>query len=89
MSNPLEIFVGVDGETVYPWAEFQKQGLLWLVNSSVFNPRGYHLTMYFPHDDFNVSTGYKMVGDGRLPWAMSANDPTVIRAFREAKKMVK
>lgn len=89
MSDPLEIFVGIDGETVYPWAEFQKQGLLWLVNASVFNPRGHHLTMYYPHEDFNVSTGFKLVGDGKSPWAMPANDPTVIAAFKTSKKVLK
>ena len=89
MPEVFEQFVGLDGETIFPWAEFQKMGLLWLINATVFNPRGYHLTMYYTDDTFTECTGFKVVGDGKSPWSFPTNNPGVIKAFKSAKQVLK
>ena len=51
-----------------PFSEFQEDGLLWLVNVSVFHPRGYALT--FHKDDDGIIAGWSLQGDGSEPWTM-------------------
>lgn len=78
----------VEGEMVVPWAEFHHQGLQWLINASVLNPRGYHLATYFPDDTYAVSTGFMIAGDGSAPWSMPADHPDVVRAFNLSRKVL-
>ena len=51
-----------------PFAELRDEGLLWLINTTVFHPRGYALAMHF--DDDGHATGWSLVGDGSEPWQM-------------------
>lgn len=53
-------------DEVRPFAEFQQEGLLWLVNASVFHPRGYALA--FHHDSDGNVTGWSLEGDGSERW---------------------
>jgi len=50
-----------------PWSELRDSGLLWLINTSVFHPRGYALGM--------SNEGWVLFGDGSEPWQFGA-DPT-------------
>lgn len=47
--------------------EFRTSGLLWLVNRSVFHPRGFALA--FHYDDDGDFTGWSLLGDGSQPFA--------------------
>lgn len=49
-----------------PWDEFRTSGLLWLVNTSVFHPRGYAIAMAYDAD--GACTGWKLRGDGTEVW---------------------
>lgn len=49
-----------------PFSELQTTGLLWLVNRTVFHPRGFALAVHVG-DDGEV-TGWSMLGDGVEPW---------------------
>lgn len=51
-----------------PFADFRPTGLLWLINTTVFHPRGYALAMHF--DDAGEATGWSLMGDGTEPWTM-------------------
>lgn len=48
------------------FAELRPTGLLWLINATVFHPRGYALALHF--DDEGVCTGWSLQGDGSEPW---------------------
>jgi hypothetical protein len=49
-----------------PLAELRAHGLLWLINRTVFHPRGYALG--FDVDDTGDVTGWVLYGDGTEPW---------------------
>lgn len=57
-----------------PFSEFRTEGLLWLINTSVFHPRGYALA--FHYDDEGNVTGWSLLGDGTEPWVFSSTPPT-------------
>lgn len=54
-----------------PLSEFREHGLLWLVNKTVFHPRGFAL--YLDVEDDGSVTGWGMFGDGTESW--SFGDP--------------
>lgn len=49
-----------------PFSELSPTGLLWLINTTVFHPRGYALALHF--DDAGDATGWSLMGDGAEPW---------------------
>jgi hypothetical protein len=58
--------------TVRTFGEFRDEGLLWLINTSVFHPRGYALAFVYDDEDteFKNPIGWQLVGDGSEPWVM-------------------
>ena len=56
--------------------EFRSNGLLWLINSTVFHPRGFALAVVYDkespddHQDAKI-IGLRLMGDGKEPWAYS------------------
>jgi len=52
-----------------PFHELRDTGLLWLINTTVFHPRGYALSITL--DDDGVATGWGLLGDGTERWAYS------------------
>lgn len=63
--------VAVD-EVARPFSEFRDEGLLWLVNTMVFHPRGYALA--FEINDDGDAIGWSLQGDGKERWAYAATD---------------
>lgn len=62
-----------------PFAEFRESGLLWLVNASVFHPRGYALRLHFERDDpedAGACIGWSLMGDGSEQWQFGCDDET-------------
>lgn len=49
-----------------PFEDLRTEGLLWLINATVFHPRGYALAMH--HDGDGHATGWSLMGDGSVPW---------------------
>lgn len=49
-----------------PFDELRPTGLLWLINTTVFHPRGYALALHF--DDVGACTGWSLLGDGSEAW---------------------
>ncbi|MGE0342533.1 MAG: hypothetical protein AB7O86_05655 [Porticoccaceae bacterium] len=70
---------------IRPMSEFRDEGLLWLVNASVFHPRGYALAFHL--DDDGVVVGWTLEGDGSEPWVFEAN-PVVDALMRSAKQLL-
>ena len=62
-----------------PFAELRLAGLLWLINTAVFHPRGFALAMHF--DDEGNATGWSLQGDGTEPWAFRLEDAEADRLF--------
>jgi hypothetical protein len=58
---------------VRTFGEFRDEGLLWLINTSVFHPRGYALAFVYDDEDteFKNPTGWQLHGDGSEPWVMN------------------
>lgn len=56
-----------------PFADLRSTGLLWLVNTTVFHPRGYSLGIAL--DDDGNATGWTLYGDGTEPWQFRDPDP--------------
>lgn len=49
-----------------PFEDLRPTGLLWLINTTVFHPRGYALALHF-NDDGSCS-GWSLMGDGSEVW---------------------
>lgn len=49
------------------WRELSESGLLWLINATVFHPRGFALALSMDTISGNV-TGWDLIGDGTEPW---------------------
>lgn len=56
---------GQPGEDLRPFSELSDSGLLWLINATVFHPRGYALTLTVKDGQ---ALGWKLQGDGTEPW---------------------
>lgn len=54
-----------------PFAELSDSGLLWLINRTVFHPRGYALAL---HVEDGVAQGWELLGDGGEVWAYSEDE---------------
>lgn len=74
-------------QEVRPWADLRSEGLLWLINTTVFHPRGYALGMHFDRD--GVAVGWSLMGDGSESWAFSKSvDAEIDALFRRVKEMM-
>lgn len=51
---------------VRPLAELRSSGLLWLINTTVFHPRGYAFVLHLDAD--GQVEGWSLHGDGSEPW---------------------
>jgi hypothetical protein len=56
-----------DPESQGRQVHLQKDGLLWLINRTVFHPRGYALG-YDPE-----TAAFLLLGDGREPWVFGGD----------------
>jgi len=70
----------------HPFAEFQAEGLLWLVNRVVFHPRGYALAFHVD-DDMNV-IGWSLQGDGTETWDFRLPPTTEDELFNRVKAIL-
>jgi hypothetical protein len=68
-----------------PFSELRDEGLLWLINVSVFHPRGFALAVHL--DDFDNVTGWSLLGDGSEAWVM-ADGPENDALMRKAKAVL-
>jgi hypothetical protein len=49
-----------------PFEDLRTSGLLWLINRTVFHPRGFALALTVTDD--GKATGWSLLGDGSEPW---------------------
>lgn len=68
-----------------PFAELRDEGLLWLINTVVFHPRGFALALHFDND--KNATGWSLYGDGLEAWQF-ADDDVVDEMFAKTKKLL-
>jgi hypothetical protein len=68
---------------VRPFEDLGRQtGLLWLINTSVFHPRGYALELVSKDGKW---VGWRLIGNGREPFMFLDKDPAAIdECFRRA-----
>ncbi|MEV0470228.1 hypothetical protein [Streptomyces prunicolor] len=64
-----------------PIGELRDSGLLWLINRTVFHPRG--LALALAYGDAGEVTGWRLTGDGTEPMWFSPDDEP--RLFAAAK----
>ncbi|MHC3474663.1 hypothetical protein ACYF6T_39040 [Streptomyces sp. 7R007] len=57
---------------VRPWMELKESGLLWLINRTVFHPRGLALGVAYTDDGEVI--GWTLLGDGSEPIHFSPED---------------
>ena len=50
---------------------FRSSGLLWLINVTVFHPRGFALAIEYEN---GKPTGMSLLGDGKEPWCFSESE---------------
>lgn len=63
-----------DHQKVRSFNEWLDNGLLWLINTTVFHPRGYALGL--GKDQFGNVMGWELFGDGTEPWQFACDDTT-------------
>ncbi len=54
-----------------PFSELSESGLLWLINATVFHPRGYALALQTDGDGNAI--GWSLRGDGRERWRFAGD----------------
>lgn len=72
-----------------PFEDLRPTGLLWLINTTVFHPRGYALALYL--DDDGQALGWSLMGDGTEPWTMGdppEGYPSLDELFTAAKQLM-
>ena len=69
-------------ETPRPVSELSDSGLLWLINASVFHPRGFALALTQNTETGEV-TGWELLGNGSEPWVFSGPRPERFAAAEE------
>lgn len=67
-----------DSSDFRPFSELMDTGLLWLINSVVFHPRGFALSLFRNQVSGDVE-GWCLKGDGTEPWVMPDDDVTQMR----------
>lgn len=66
-----------------PLGELTSSGLLWLINTTVFHPRGYAMQLHL--DAHGDATGWSLIGDGKEPFMFAqGEDRQIDDAFRRA-----
>jgi YD repeat-containing protein len=65
-----------------PFSDLSAEGLHWLINKTVFHPRGYALA--FHYDDLGNVIGWSLLGDGTEPYQYTEEDDD--REFAKAKR---
>lgn len=53
---------GINPNEPTDFSTFRDNGLLWLINTTVFHPRGFALAIHV--DDNGTADGYQIIGDG-------------------------
>jgi hypothetical protein len=76
---------------VHTFEEFRDRGLLWLINTSVFHPRGYAIAFVYEDDDteFKNPTGWQLIGDGSEPWWFIDDNGSIDLHFAMVEKLFK
>lgn len=69
-----------------PFKDLSDSGLLWLINRTVFHPRGYALALTVAGD--GEATGWSLLGDGSEPWQYGEVDVENDK-FRQAEATLK
>lgn len=67
-----------------PLAELRESGLLWLLNASVFHPRGLGLALHF--DDDGAVTGWSLMSAGTDEPFSFPDTPDIHALFRAAER---
>lgn len=72
-------------ELHHPFAHLIDSGLLWLINRTVFHPRGYAVSIHL--DSEGNAVGWSLMGDGDEPWSfapeMQEREHELFRKIRE------
>lgn len=58
-------------DKVRPFSELRDSGLLWLINRTVFHPRGYAFCLVIQDGE---AVGWQMLGDGSEPWTLGVEE---------------
>lgn len=69
-----------------PFNELRSTGLLWLINASVFHPRGYALA--FVPNVLGEAIGWTLLGDGTEAWHFDGKDPTIDELMAATKALL-
>ncbi|MFJ1664817.1 hypothetical protein ACIOK4_00220 [Streptomyces bottropensis] len=65
-----------------PISELRESGLLWLINRTVFHPRGIALALVF--GEAGEAAGWQLTGDGNEPMWFSPDDEAALFAAAKA-----
>lgn len=71
---------------VRPLEDLSTSGLLWLINRTVFHPRGYALAVHY---DDGKATGWELLGDGSEPWSYDLGENGENERFQTAESTLK
>lgn len=77
--------VNLNDPQARPFRELRDGGLLWLINTTVFHPRGYALQLHI--DEHGEPYGWSLTGDGTEPWSFTPG-PDIDKAFKNAQQIL-
>lgn len=71
MTNKIDFKVVDGANNTLDFEDLRRTGFLWLINRTVFHPRGFAFALVYDEND-NV-VGWTIYGDGTEPWAFDSN----------------
>lgn len=87
MKNAQDAKLADDGESTpddqLPFEALRESGLLWLINRTVFHPRGFALALDIGRES-GEAKGWALIGDGTEPWHTTVETDDELFAKAEA-----
>jgi hypothetical protein len=79
---PRRITEPVSSDDILTLDDLRHTGLLWLINTTLFHPRGFALALVMRD---GKAVGWRMLGDGSEPWMFNDADGAIDRLFQAAE----
>lgn len=77
---------GVIRTEILPFEALNEKGVLWLINRTVFHPRGFALALDFTED--GKAEGWQLWGNGDEPWGFALSEGEEEKKFNAVNELL-